>query len=92
MTTTCMSASPARRGLAGCKGQDPTPQGDGCGPDLAWWLSPEPYKPPKTPVKLAPELTLADLPPSCADILKAGGGTTEAGVKVPIPPPRPAIN
>ena len=82
-------------GMAGCKAQDPVPPGDGCGADLAWWLGPEPYKPPpkpKQPVKPPPPLTLASLPPACAEVLQAmPGGVTSASL-VPLPPPRPSVN
>jgi penicillin-insensitive murein endopeptidase len=82
-------------GIAGCKAQDATPPGDGCGENLAYWLSPAPYKPapkPKKPVRPLPELTLADLPAGCADVLTAGAGApvaAEAGPAVPIPVLRP---
>jgi penicillin-insensitive murein endopeptidase len=82
-------------GLAGCKEQDATPEGDGCGENLAWWLSPEPYKPPPKPtkpVKPAPPMTLAALPAACAGVLSAmPGGVTTASV-VPDPKPRPTTN
>ena len=55
----------------GCKPQDPTQPGDGCG-DLDWWfrdsiLHP---RPPAEPAKPKP-LTLADLPPACRQVLLA---------------------
>ena len=82
-------------GMAGCKAQEPTPPGDGCGENLAWWLGPEPYKPPPKPakpVKPAPPMTLASLPPACAEVLQAmPGGVTAASV-VPLPPLRPKAN
>jgi penicillin-insensitive murein endopeptidase len=54
-------------GATGCTGQSAPPVGDGCGEELAWWLSDEPYKPSTQPP--APPLTLADLPNACAGIL-----------------------
>ena len=82
-------------GMAGCTKQEPVPPGDGCGADLAWWLGPEPYKPPpkpEKPVKPAPPITLANLPPACAEVLAAmPGGVTSASV-VPIPRERPKPN
>lgn len=89
-------------GLAGCNAQEPVPPGDGCGENLAWWLSAEPYrKPPKPkePVKPPPELTLASLPAVCAEVLTAPGPDGSAGVSVdasgaavPVPPPKPQHN
>lgn len=63
------------RGFAGCKDQAPPAAGDGCGKELASWFKPPPK--PKKPTKPAPpakkrrELTLADLPQACSDVLKA---------------------
>ncbi|NLH83203.1 MAG: penicillin-insensitive murein endopeptidase [Phyllobacteriaceae bacterium] len=58
------------QGAADCRAQAPTPSGDGCGADLAWWLGPEPWKP-SPPEKPRPPLTLADLPTACRDVLAA---------------------
>jgi penicillin-insensitive murein endopeptidase len=57
----------------GCVDQDPPPPGDGCDASLAWWFSDEALNPPKpaTRPKPKPPLTLADLPPACADVLSA---------------------
>ncbi len=85
-------------GVAGCKQQEPVPPGDGCGENLAYWLSDAPYKPPPKPtkpVKPPPEITLAGLPPACRTVLTAG---VEGGIEaleaatVPLPPRRPQIN
>jgi penicillin-insensitive murein endopeptidase len=52
-----------------CADQDPAPPGDGCGAELAWWFTDEPYKPSDRPP--SPPLTLADLPQQCAAVLQA---------------------
>lgn len=63
----CQKDSPA------CRPQEPPPQGEGCGSDLAWWFTDEVLhpKPPSTPPKPKPPLTLADLPSGCAAVLEA---------------------
>ena len=68
-----------------CKRQPPPPPGDGCGTDLGYWFTAEPYKPapkPSKPLPPAKELTVADLPPACAALLDAaapsGSMTMEA--------------
>jgi penicillin-insensitive murein endopeptidase len=48
-----------------CRDQEPPPDGEGCGAELAWWLSEEPWRP-KPPGPPPRPLTLADLPPECA--------------------------
>jgi penicillin-insensitive murein endopeptidase len=60
-------------GDAACKPQDPTPEGDGCGSALDWWFRDAVFnpKPPATPPKPRPPLTMADLPPACRDVLLA---------------------
>lgn len=68
-----------------CVAQAPPPEGDGCGAELAWWLGPEPWRPPEgPPPPPTPPKTLADLPSACAVVLTAG-----AGPPVPLPVPRP---
>jgi penicillin-insensitive murein DD-endopeptidase len=56
-------------GEAACVRQDPPPEGDGCGAELAWWFTDEPWrpstKPPPRPV------TLAELPAECRAVLEA---------------------
>jgi len=52
-----------------CAAQDPAPPGDGCGDELAWWFTDEPYKPSTTPP--SPPLTLADLPSQCTAVIEA---------------------
>ena len=53
-----------------CRRQEPPPTGDGCGEDLAWWLTDEPWKP-KPPGPPPKPLMLADLPQDCAAVLRA---------------------
>ena len=52
-------------GDATCQVQEPTPPGDGCGADLAWWFTAEARKPP-------PRVGTAKvpLPAACDEILK----------------------
>ena len=52
-----------------CEDQAPAPPGDGCGDDLAWWFTDEPYKPSDKPPP--PPLTLADLPKQCTAVIGA---------------------
>ena len=54
-----------------CKPQDTTPEGDGCGAELDYWLSDKVLNPPppKEPPKPKPPLTMADLPPACKQIV-----------------------
>lgn len=62
-------------GSIGCKDQNPPPPGDGCGKELAWWLSDEPWVPkkPAKPAKPAKKkhMTLAALPDACTQVLVA---------------------
>lgn len=52
-----------------CEDQAPAPAGDGCGDELAWWFTDEPYKPSDGPA--AKPLTLADLPKQCTAVIGA---------------------
>jgi penicillin-insensitive murein endopeptidase len=83
-------------GMAGCLAQDPVPPGDGCGENLAYWLSDAPYRPPPKPdkpVKPPPEITLAGLPTACRQVLSAGApGGAALEINIPLPPSRPQIN
>jgi penicillin-insensitive murein endopeptidase len=56
-----------------CKPQDPVPAGDGCGKDLDGWFADSILypKPPAAPPKPKPGLTMADLPPTCRQVLVA---------------------
>ena len=78
-------------GSVGCRAQKPVPSGDGCGKDLAWWLSDAPWKPaPRTGKKkiVNPKLsktptvpkfkTIADLPQACRGVLTAPAPGSEA--------------
>ncbi|MCS6878411.1 MAG: penicillin-insensitive murein endopeptidase [Geminicoccaceae bacterium] len=53
-----------------CRDQEPPPEDDGCGAELAWWLSEEPWRP-KPPTPPPPPLTLRELPPECRSVLRA---------------------
>lgn len=57
----CPADSPA------CEAQAALPAGEGCGSDLAWWLSDEAKKPSKKPEKAAP----APMPAACRALLGA---------------------
>ncbi|QFU17609.1 penicillin-insensitive murein endopeptidase [Microvirga thermotolerans] len=56
-------------GEAACEDQDPPPQGDGCGAELAYWFTPEMLHP--KPGKPRPPLTMAQLPAECRRVLAA---------------------
>ena len=56
-------------GSAYCVDQDPAPAGDGCGAELDYWFTEEPYKPSTSPP--SGPLTLADLPKQCRTVLEA---------------------
>ena len=62
-------------GAVGCKAQDPVPDGDGCGKQLAWWFTKEPWAQTKPdPNKPAPKprpIMLSQLPKACAAVLEA---------------------
>jgi penicillin-insensitive murein endopeptidase len=58
-------------GDEGCVGQPPPPPGDGCGDELAWWFTDEPWRPKVPPSPPAPPLTLDDLPGACRAVLSA---------------------
>jgi len=59
------------KGSEGCRGQDPPPNGDGCGQELDWWFTDAVLRPPKQPPKPRPPLRLADLPTACRTVLTA---------------------
>lgn len=58
---------------ADCRNQAVPPAGDGCGSELSWWLSDEPYAPSDDSQTSTPrtELTLDDLPNYCTDVVNA---------------------
>ena len=56
-----------------CKNQPAPPVGDGCGKNLAWWLSDKPYAKPKRkkpPIRYK-VVTLRDLPKPCSTVANA---------------------
>ncbi|MBD1544819.1 penicillin-insensitive murein endopeptidase [Roseibium aggregatum] len=64
------------KGDRSCKDQNPPPPGDGCGKELTWWLSDEPWVPkkPKDPNKKVAKkkpIALAALPKACENVLTA---------------------
>jgi len=60
-------------GSTTCTPQDPPPEGEGCGHELDYWFSDAVLhpKPPETPPKPKPALTLAELPAACRQVLLA---------------------
>jgi len=64
-----------------CKPQDPPPRGEGCGKELDWWFSDAVRKPPKTPPKPKPPMTLAQLPAACRTVLTAPAPSPEVGAR-----------
>lgn len=58
-------------GEPACVGQDPPPAGDGCGAELAWWFTDEPWRPKDPPLPPPRPLTLAELPAECRGVLEA---------------------
>jgi len=50
-------------GMTECVNQAPPPAGDGCGKELDWWFTDEPYAPSDKPPPR--DLTMADLPHAC---------------------------
>ena len=71
-------------GSTGCKSQAATGGGDGCGKELAWWFSEEPYRKPTKPVKPQPRardvMTMAALPSACQAVLAAPSPENETMV------------
>ena len=51
-----------------CQNQQPPPSGDGCGRELDWWFTDEPYSGGSTPRK---DLTMDDLPVACRAVVAA---------------------
>ena len=81
-------------GSPGCRPQKAVTPGDGCGDNLAWWLSDAPWGPAPKKVakaktkKISPKLSskpnvpkfkmMADLPQQCRGVLAAGAPESEA--------------
>ncbi len=95
-----------RDGSPECKAQNAVDMtDDGCGENLSWWLSDEPWAPkkpatpPKKPEKPAPKPTrpaytiLSDLPAACSGVLEAPSPsplpTAAITPKIPLPPLAP---
>ncbi|MTI42485.1 penicillin-insensitive murein endopeptidase [Roseibium hamelinense] len=60
----------------GCQNQNPPPPGDGCGSNLTYWLSDEPWVPKEPrdankPIVKKRPMALAALPNDCRDVLEA---------------------
>lgn len=54
-----------------CRGQERPPEGDGCGAELDWWFTDEPWRP-RDPAEPPPRpVTLAELPAACRGVLGA---------------------
>jgi penicillin-insensitive murein endopeptidase len=73
------------KGSPGCRAQDPPGRGHGCGAELAWWYTDEPYAASGTPAKPKAPIRLADLPPDCANVIAAAdrpGTASAAGMFV----------
>ena len=54
-----------------CRDQAAPPPGDGCGADLDYWFSAEPYKKAPPPAKPPKQVMMSDLPPACRNVLQA---------------------
>jgi penicillin-insensitive murein endopeptidase len=54
-----------------CRAQSAPPPGDGCGADLDWWFTSEPYRDRPGPSGPQKQMMLADLPPACTEVLAA---------------------
>ena len=63
------------KGSSGCRPQAATAPGDGCGKDLAWWFTDEPWRPAKPGTKPKPPardvMKVSDLPAACRSVLAA---------------------
>ena len=55
-------------GSPDCENQKPPPSGDGCGKELDWWFTDEPYSGDSKPRK---DLTMDDLPAACRAVVAA---------------------
>ncbi len=73
-------------GMTACVDQAPPPAGTGCGAELAWWFTEEPWAPSDTPARPRRELLVSDLPNDCRRVLRAAD--IPAGA-VPLPRRKP---
>ncbi len=66
-------------GSTGCKAQAETTPGEGCGKELAWWFTEEPWRPNKNPdaPKARDVMTMANLPKECRAVLNAPSPESE---------------
>ncbi len=60
-------------GSTSCTPQEPPPEAEGCGHELDYWFTDAVLhpKPPETPPKPKPQLTLAELPSACRHVLQS---------------------
>ena len=69
-------------GSPNCRRQNPVKAGDGCGADIAWWMSEEPWRPRKPKPRVddgRPKYKrMVDLPDACRRVLTAGAPASEA--------------
>ena len=81
------------KGSSGCRPQAATAPGDGCGKDLAWWFTDEPWKPAKGPAKPKARdvMTMKSLPRECQAVLDAPAPQNEAVVTVTGPGALPVV-
>jgi penicillin-insensitive murein endopeptidase len=77
-------------GMASCEEQPPIGPGDSCGAELAVWFKPPP-PPPTVPPKPKPELTLADPPSQCRDVLNASTASATPAAPAAASPPASAV-
>ncbi len=78
------------KGTAGCVAQAPVPYGDGCGKQLAWWLSDKPWAKPKKSANDKPKvpvkprfIKISDLPKACTVVLNAPATGSEMQAMMP---------
>lgn len=69
-------------GSPGCRAQAAPPASDGCGDQLAWWFTEEPWRPAEGPQKPKARdvMTMAALPGACRAVLEAPAPPSEAAV------------
>lgn len=72
-------------GMSGCRSQNPPPAGSGCGKQLAWWFTDEPWAPAKPAKDTKPKpkkrhVRLTDLPSACAVVASAPAPASEREV------------